>query len=99
MARFAPTIPITSISSRDPELSISKNDWRRIELAYGHAVAPTARKQIREATLTFLLLAGGEQVARPISEARDRIVKIKAAAMAVHKAIFDNPQDNRRDSK
>jgi hypothetical protein len=99
MARFAPTIPVATLSSGDPELSISNDDWKRIELAYGHAVPLTAREQICAATLTFLFFVEGEQVARPISEARDRILQLKEAATAFQEAVFDNPQNSRRDAR
>ena len=99
MARFAPTIPIATLSGGDAELSISNDDWRRIELAYGRAVPITAREQIRGATVTFLLFVEGEQVARPISEARDRILQHKEAAAAFQEAVFDNPQDSGWDSR
>jgi hypothetical protein len=99
MARFAPTIPIATLSGGEPELSISNDDWRRIELAYGHAVPMAAREAIRAATLTFLLFVEGEQTARPISEARDRILQLKEAATALQEAVFDNPQDSGWDSR
>jgi hypothetical protein len=99
MARFAPTIPIATLSGGDPEVSISSHDWKRIELAYGHAVPRTAREQIRGATVTFLFFVEAEQVARPISEARDRILQLKEAAAAFQKAVFDNPQDSGWDSR
>jgi len=99
MARFASTIPIATLKGGDPELSISNDDWSRIELAYGHAVPTTARDAIRAATFTFLLFVEVEQAARPISEARDRILQIKEGATAFQKAAFDNPQDSGWDSR
>jgi hypothetical protein len=99
MARFAPTIPIATLSGGDPELSISNDDWRRIELAYEHAVPMTAREEIRGATVTFLFFVEAEQVARPNSEAKDRILQLKEAAGAFQEAVFDNPQDRRWDSR
>jgi hypothetical protein len=99
MACIAPTIPIATLSRGDPKLSISNDDWRRIELAYGHAVPMTAREQIRGQTLTFLFFVEGEQVARPISEAKDRILQLKEAAKAFQETAFDNPQDSGRDAR
>ena len=99
MPRVTPTIPIATLSGGDPELSISNEDWKRIELAYGYAVPMAAREAIRAATLTFLFFVKGEQVARPISEPRDRIQQLKEAAKAFQEAVFDNPQDSRRDSR
>jgi hypothetical protein len=99
MIRFAPTIPIATLSGGDPELSISNDDWKRIELTYGHAVSTTAREQIYGATLTFLFFVEGEQTARPVSEARDRILQLKGAALLFQKAVFDNPPDGVRVSR
>jgi hypothetical protein len=99
MARFAPTIPIATLSGGDPEFSISNDDWRRIELAYGHAVPRTAREQIHGATHTFLLFVEVEQAARPISEARDRLLQLKKAAAVFQTVVFDNPQDSGWDSR
>jgi hypothetical protein len=100
MPQVTPTIPIASLSGGDPELSISNKDWKRIELAYGHDVPATARKQIYNATLTFLFFVEGEQAARPVSEARKRIERLKKAASVFEKAVFDhNPQDVGRDSR
>jgi hypothetical protein len=99
MTRFVPTIPIATLSGGDPEFSISNDDWRRIELAYGHAVPMAAREQIRAATLTFLLFVEGEQTARPISEARNRILQLKEAATAFQEVVFDYPQDSGWDSR
>src|SRR5262245_4709048 len=99
MARFAPTIPIATLCGGDPALSISNDDWRRIEVAYGHVVPMTAREQIRGATLTFLFFGEGEQVARPISEARDDILQLRKIATAFQEAVFDNPQGSGWDSK
>jgi len=77
MARFAATLPIGSLSSRDPEVSVSNEHWKKIESAYGHTVPKTARKQIFEATWNFLFFAEAEPIARPVSEARKRIEYIK----------------------
>ena len=99
MARFAPRIPIATLSGGDPELSISNDDWSRIEPAYGHAVPITAREEIRAATRRFLLFVEAEQAARPISEARDRILQFIQAAAAFQEAVFDNPQDSGWDSR
>src|SRR5262245_23486659 len=99
MPRVTPTIPIASLSGGDPELSISNEDWKRIELAYGHDVPTTAREQIYNATMTFLFFVEGEQAARPVFEARKRIERLEKAASAFQRAIFDrNPQDVGRDS-
>jgi hypothetical protein len=98
MARFAPTIPMASLSGGDPELSISNEHWKKIESAYGYAVPKIAREQVFEATWNFLFFAEAEQVARPLSEARRRIERIKKAASAFETAIFD-PQNIARDSK
>jgi len=100
MARVAPTIPIATLTGGDPKLSISNEDWQRIECAYGHAVPTTAREQIQGATLTFLFFVEGEQAARPVSEARDRVERLNKAALVFQKAVFDsNPQDISRDSR
>jgi hypothetical protein len=77
------------LNGGDPELSISDNDWKRIELAYGHPVPRNAREQIHGATLTFLFFVQGEQAARPVSEARTRVLQINKAAAAFQKAVFD----------
>jgi hypothetical protein len=99
MARSAPTIPITTLTGGDPELSISTRDWKRIESAYGRAVPTTAREEICAATFRHLLFVEGEQAASPVSQARKRIEQINKAAAKFQKVVFDNPQDSRRDSR
>jgi hypothetical protein len=100
MPQVTPTIPIASVRGGDPELSISNEDWKSIEFAYGHDVPTTAREQIYDATLRFLFFVEGEQAARPVSEARKRIERLKKAASVFQKAVFDyNPQDIGRDSR
>jgi hypothetical protein len=99
MTRFVPTIPIATLSGGDPQFSISNDDWSRIERAYGHDVPRTAREQIHRATHTFLLFVEGERAARPISEARDRLLQLKGAAAVFQTVVFDNPQDSGWDSR
>jgi hypothetical protein len=99
MPQVTPTIPIASLSGGDPELSISNKDWKRIELAYGHDVPATAREQIYNATLMFLFFVEGEQAARPVSEARKRIERLKKAASVFQKEFHDKPQNIGSDSR
>jgi hypothetical protein len=56
-------------------------------------------KQIRQATLKFLSFTEVEKVARPVAEARARVVRIKKAAIELQKVLFDNPQDDGWDAR
>ena len=97
MARSTPTIPISTLPSRDPKFSISNNDWQRIESAYGPAVPTDARKQIQRVMLQFLQFVEAEQRARPVSEARKRVERVKKAATEFKTAMFE--QDIGRDAR
>ncbi len=89
MPRFTLKIPISTLSSGEPKLSISNDDWQRIESAYGHAVPTNARERIHEALLEFLRFVESEQVAHPVSEARKRVERVKKAATEFKTAIFE----------
>jgi hypothetical protein len=91
MPKVKRTIPIATVSGRDAELSISTDDWKRIESSYGQDVPEIARKEIHGATLGFLLFVAFEPARRPVSESRDRISRLKEVAGAFQKAVFDNP--------
>ena len=93
MVRLTPKIPIATISGGDPGLSISKDDWQRIETAYENSVPLDAREQIHQATLTFLSFTEGEKAALPVSKAKERVIQLKKVAVEFQKAIVENPQD------
>ena len=98
MARAASTISIATIAGGYPGLTISDGDWQRIESAYGRALPIDVREQICEATVSLLLFVEGEY-GRPVSEARDRVVRIKKVAAEFQETIFGNPQDTRWDAR
>jgi hypothetical protein len=99
MPKVKRTIPIATVSGRDAELSISTDDWKRIESSYGQDVPEIARKEIHGATLGFLLFVAFEPARRPVSESRDRISRLKEVAGAFQKAVFDNPHDEGKVSR
>jgi hypothetical protein len=77
------------LSSGDLKLSISNDDWQRIESAYGHAVPTNARERIHGAMLEFLRFVEAEHFAHPVSEARKRVERVKKAATEFKTAIFE----------
>ena len=97
MARSTPTISISTLPSGDLKFSISNDDWKRIESAYGHVVPTKARKKIQRVMLQFFQFAEVEQRARPVSEARKRVERVKKAATELKTAIFE--QDIGRDAR
>jgi hypothetical protein len=100
MARVTPKIPIATLDGGDHSaFSLSKDNWLQIEAAYGHVLSREVRKQICHATLQFLSSTEVEQVARPVAEARERIVRIKKAAIDLQKVLLDNPQDEGSDPR
>jgi hypothetical protein len=97
--RFTQRIPVSTVSGAEPTFSIAKADWQKIEIAYGYAVPTNAREQIHDATVSFLRFAESEQVARPVSEARQQLATVKKAAVDLLDALFENPQDDGWDAR
>src|SRR5262249_27634700 len=89
MAQFKPRIPIVSASEHDPELAIADADWQRIQKAYGKELSPDVRQRIYEVTYVYLLFVKIEPSAQPVSDARDRVERIKKAVADFQEAIFE----------
>ena len=98
MAQFTPTIPIASVSGGDPKLTITGQHWQRIQDTYGNELSPDLRKEIYEATISFLRFVPTERAAQPILFARTKITQIIKTAQALQKAIFKYPQSDAGDA-
>jgi hypothetical protein len=92
MSRYAPRIPVATLSGGDPELVITDTNWKRIEKAYGHSLSPRARSQINGATYIFLAFSDFEQSAQPAAVVRKRIKRIEGAASKLQSAILEIPR-------
>ena len=77
MGRRVPKLPIAS--AERIKLTISEDDRKRIERAYGLKLSPEVRRDIHEKTQDFVDHAAFEQNAEPVSDARDRISNIATA--------------------
>lgn len=62
------------------ELSITDEDWFRIEKAYKHRLSPELRQSIIEATWVFLGFVPGETSAELVKQASDDLKRVKNAA-------------------
>lgn len=79
MARPRPTISSTVISGQEPGLSISQQEWRRIENVYA-PLSADMREKIHQATFAFVCFEPFERDAVSATEALERIEAIDAAA-------------------
>lgn len=98
MAQVTPRIPIASVSGGDPKLTITEENWQRIQDAYRSDLSPDLRKKIYEATIAFLQFVPFEQTAQPVSIARQKIKRVRKAATALQKAILEHPQSDAGDA-
>ena len=98
MAQVTPKIPIASVSGGDPKLTITEENWQRIQDAYRSDLSPDLRKKIYEATIAFLQFVPFEQTAQPVSIARQKIKRVRKAATALQKAILEHPQSDAGDA-
>lgn len=93
MARSAPTIPFASTSG-EPELSITSDDWSKIENAYGHSLPEDVRQKILEATTTFVYFEVFERTAEQKSSAIMKVRSVESAAKGLFLALHpDAPSD------
>jgi hypothetical protein len=91
MGKRAPRLPVAS--AERIKVTITDNDWQRIEKAYGQKLSPKARTDIHEKTKEFVDRAEFEQNAEPVSDARDRITTIIGAASSLRSAIDSGVHD------
>jgi hypothetical protein len=91
MGKRTPKLPVASAERR--KVTISEDDWKRIEKAYGRKLSPEARRDIHEKTQEFVDRAGFEQNAEPVSDACDRISTIARAADSLRSALNDGDHD------
>jgi hypothetical protein len=88
--RTKPNLSFAAVRSRPP-LKLSKNDWQRIETAYGHSIAAPVRRRIAVATREYLDWAEFEQNAETRAESTERVYAVKKAARAFRQTIFVCP--------
>jgi hypothetical protein len=91
MGKRAPRLPVAS--AERIKVTVTDNDWQRIEKAYGQKLSPKARRDIHEKTQEFVDRAEFEQNAEPVSDARDRITTILGAASSLRSAIDSGIRD------
>jgi hypothetical protein len=91
MGKRTPKLPVASAERR--KVTISEDDWKRIERAYGLKLSPEARRDIHEKTQDFVDHAAFEQNAEPASDARDRISHIATAADSLRAALNGGDRD------
>jgi hypothetical protein len=91
MARSVRTLPLASVSGGDQKFSLTNQQWKQIEQAYGHALTDNVRQAIIEATSNFLLFEPFERAAEPVSSAREEILKVQEAAKNLHEASVTAP--------
>ena len=99
MGKVAPRVPVATIRGGEPQLNISKDDWERIEAAYGSVLPAKLRRQIQDATRPFLLFVEGEQAAQPASVARAHVERVKKAAAKLCQVVLENPQNSAWDAR
>jgi hypothetical protein len=91
MGKRAPRLPVAS--AERIKVTITDNDWQRIEKAYGQKLSPEVRRDIREKTQEFVDRAEFEKNAEPVSDARDRINTIMGAASSLRSALDGGDHD------
>jgi Ca2+-binding RTX toxin-like protein len=91
MGKRVPKLPVAS--AERIKVTISEDDWKRIEKAYGLKLSPEARRDIHEKTQDFVDHAGFAQNAEPASDARDRISAIAKAADSLRSTLNGGDHD------
>jgi hypothetical protein len=95
MRRVAAKLPIASTFS-EPNLDITDGDWLRIEQVYGHQLSAEIRRQILEATRSFVYCEVFDRSTEPRSWAAKRIDRLRKAAGQFYKALLEGPQTGAR---
>jgi hypothetical protein len=95
MPRVAAKLPIASTFC-EPNLDITDGDWLRIEQVYGHQLSAEIRRQILEATTSFVYCEVFDRSAEPRSWAAKRIDRVRKAAGQFYKALLEGPQTGAR---
>jgi len=81
MARTrTPKLPIATVSD-ESSLREGAIEWETVERAYGNHLSPALREEIFKLTQSFVRLAPFELTAEPVAASRERIEKLKKAAM------------------
>ena len=88
--RTKPNLSFAAVRGR-PQLKISKNDWQKIETAYGHPIATPLRRRILIATREYLDWVEFEQKADPTAKCEKRIDSIKKAVGIFRRAVLACP--------
>ena len=96
MARPLPRLPIASVGGNAPTATVSTDDWKRIERAYGHKISDLLREAIRDRTNVYLHFAQLENAAKPVAEAEKYLKAIYKAASALSNAFHLQCDDDAR---
>ena len=88
--RTEPNLSFAAVRGR-PQLKISRNDWQRIEAAYGYGIATPVRRRILVATREYLDWVEFEQKAATTAKSEKRICAIKNAARLFRQTVFACP--------
>ncbi len=95
MVRLTPKIP-AAVSPMPPEVVINDEDWRRIEVNYGHHLSPLVKRDIHAVTVSLVQVATLELFAEPASTARTRIKTVQKTASSFVRKIANHPKSYAR---
>jgi hypothetical protein len=84
----APTL-LFALTSGEPAIDITNEDWLRIEEAYGHELPAVVRRQIFEATTSFVYFEVFDRLAEPRHWAAKRVERVRKAAGQFYKSLLD----------
>jgi hypothetical protein len=87
MVQFTRTIPFWSPEGGCSAFPVTDADWTAIETRSGVSVRTPARAEIESAMGRFVFHVQAEKLSAPKSEARDRIEKIRKAAVVLKNAV------------
>jgi hypothetical protein len=93
MPKRLPKVPRATVSGPSPKASISADDWRRIESAYGRRLSPELRERIHELTNSYFEFTVIERAAPTMDLAKKRIKDIRSKAKALRRALLDSNKD------
>lgn len=89
MAKRVRKLPMAIVSG-EPTFAIRRNDWPKIERAYGHKLPEPTRDEIVKLTTSFVLFAPFEMTAEPLKSARDIANTWKRAAANLRRAMHEH---------
>jgi len=86
--------PIPLVSGQSIQWKLDDFNWKKLEVAYGERLSPSARRSVLEATQAYLAFFSRERHAEPVQLSIDRVKDLKECAESFRQTLGVQNESN-----